>query len=160
MSKKHENSSLASGSAAMNTKRILLGGLIAGIIIFIWEGLLWGVLLVEARAAAEAGLGLERVSWGIYVIFLSAILVGLTLAWLYAAIRPRFGSGRATSLKAGVTIWIATFVTFYAWNTPSGRGFIFLAPDLTIFTLVWSLAGVLLAALVARWIYKEEKVTS
>lgn len=136
MSKSYDKSSLPTGTATMNTKRIILGGFIAGIIIFIWEGLLWGVLLADARAVAESGLGLERVSWGVYVVFASAILVGLTLAWLYAAIRPRFGSGRATSLKAGFVIWIATFVIFYSWNTPSGRGFIFLAPHLTIFTLV------------------------
>ena len=67
----------------MNTKRILLGGLPAGLIVFVSEAVLWGFVLADVRLIAHADLGLpEPPDWGIPLLFASTILMGLLLAWL------------------------------------------------------------------------------
>jgi hypothetical protein len=33
-------------------------------------------------------------------------LVGIFLVWVYAAIRPRFGAGPGTAIKAGLLVWV------------------------------------------------------
>jgi hydroxyacylglutathione hydrolase len=45
----------------------------------------------------------------------TTIPLGLLLAWLYAAIRPRFGPGPATALRAGGFLWVATWLVYYVW---------------------------------------------
>ena len=140
----------------MNTKRIVMGGLVAAFVIAAAETVLFEGVLADAMSAAQAQKGLVEASWGVTSYLVTTIVLGLMLAWLYAAIRPRFGARPSTALKAGVFLWLATWVIYYAWLAPSGRGLLFLRPSLTALALAWELAGVLLAALVVGWIYREE----
>ena len=141
----------------MNAKRILIGGLLATIIIAIAETLLWEGVLADAMSAARAEKRLTEASWGGSSYLGTTIVLGLMLAWLYAAIRPRFGPGPLTALKAGGFLWVATWLVYYVWLAPSGRGLLFLKPSMTALALAWELAGVLLAALAVGWIYREGK---
>jgi len=140
----------------MNTKRILVGGLVAAVVIGVTETLLWGVVLADAMSAAQAENGLTEATWGGSLFLVTTIVLGLMLAWLYAVMRARFGPGPVTALKAGAFLWVATWVIYYVWLAPSGRGLLFLQPSLTTLALAWELAGVVLAALAAGWIYREE----
>ena len=139
----------------MNTKRILMGGLLATIIIALAETLLWGGLLADAMSAAQTEKGLVEASWGGISYLITTIALGLMLAWLYAAIRPRFGPGPLTALKAGSFLWVATWLIYYVWLAPSGRGLLFLKPSIIALALAWEFVGVLLAALAVGWIYRE-----
>jgi hypothetical protein len=60
-----------------------------------------------------------------------------------------------TALKAGGFLWVASWLIYYLWLAPSGRGLLFLRPSLTALALSWELAGVLIAALAVRWVYRE-----
>jgi hypothetical protein len=147
----------------MNTKRILVGGLLAATIIVVAEMLLYSGVLADAMAAAQAQKGVKpEASWGGTLYLVTTIPLGLLLAWLYAAIRPRFGPGPATALRAGGFLWVATWLVYYVWLTPSGpgcdNGLLFLEPGLTALVLTWELAGVLLAALATGWVYREREV--
>lgn len=141
----------------MNTKRILVGGFVAALIITAAETLLFGLVLADPMSAARAEKGVAEASWATISNIATTVVLGLILAWLHAAIRPRFGPGPATALRAGVVLWIATWLIYYVWLAPSGRGLLFLEPGLTALVLVWELAGVLLAALAAGWVYRERE---
>ena len=150
-----QNDRRYSETRIVNTKRILLGGLLAAVIIAVAQMLLYGGLLADAMAAAQAEKGVREASWGNTLYLVTTILPGLLLAWTYAAIRPRFGAGPMTALRAGGLIWLATWLMYYIWLAPSGRGLLFLKPGHTALALLWDLAGVLLAALAAGWVYRE-----
>ena len=133
-----------------------MGGLLAAFIIAVAETILFEGILADAMSAARAQKGLVEASWGGTSYLVTTIVLGLMLAWLYAAIRPRFGPGPSTALKAGLFLWVATWLIYYVWLAPSGRGLLFLEPGTTALALAWELAGVLIAALAVGWIYREE----
>ncbi len=136
----------------MNGKRIILGGLLAGLIINISETILNIPVLGAQMEAAMRKLNLQPVgSAAISVFVVGAFVLGMLLVWLYAAIRPRFGPGPKTALIAGVIFWVLAYV----WPAV-GNGTMGILPGklLTVATL-WGLVEVILAALVGGAVYKE-----
>ena len=103
----------------MNYSRILLGGLVAGIIMNVADAVTNGTILA-ARWAAEASAlkpdlmtamaASSTVGW-ITVDFLTAIL----MVWVYAAIRPRFGAGPRTALVAAIVMWLGTHLWYESY---------------------------------------------
>ncbi|HXO43573.1 MAG TPA: hypothetical protein VN999_19145, partial [Thermoanaerobaculia bacterium] len=93
---------------------------------------------------AEVG-GQSAVGW-----IVMDFLAGLVTAWLYAAIRPRYGAGAATGLCAGVTVWFLIHLALGAlvWNG--------LYP---LSLIAFSAAGALVAMLAGGWtagkLYRE-----
>ena len=83
----------------INWGKVVLGGLVAGIIIDVVEGILEGVILgPEWRQAMQAlGHPLRETGTNVALHVLLGFAYGLTALWLYAAIRPRFGAGPKTS---------------------------------------------------------------
>ena len=89
----------------INWNRVILGGLVAGVIINIFEFALHGFVLAKDMDAAVRALGRE-VGGGALLMFLAwGFLVGIFAVWLYAAIRPRYGAGAKTALCAGAAVW-------------------------------------------------------
>src|SRR6266545_7690899 len=96
---------------AINTKKVLVGGLAAGVVLNIIDWLIHGVILADKmKAEADAfkpGLSESMMagsSIAVYVI--SDLVIGLMLVWTYAAIRPRFGPGPKTAFTAAFLFWI------------------------------------------------------
>jgi hypothetical protein len=82
---------------------VVLGGLVAGLLIDVAEGIMEGAILgAEWRQAMQA---LGHLLWetGVNITpnILREFIYGLMAVWLYAAIRPRFGAGPKTALYAG-----------------------------------------------------------
>ena len=72
--------------------------------------------------------------------------------WTYAAIRPRYGQGPATAMKAGLAVWMA----FYLLGN-GGMWLMGIVPTSLLFiVLAYSLAMMLAAAHVGGMVYKEE----
>jgi hypothetical protein len=141
----------------INWSRIILGALLAGIVINVVEFILNGVVLAKDWATAMAALGIQPVT-GIHLAFffvwgfiLWGFLIGILAAWLYAAIRPRYGAGPKIALYAGSFVWtvgyLLTSVTPFFVNLYPRR---ILAIDLSV-----GMVEVLLATLVAAWFYRE-----
>jgi hypothetical protein len=93
----------------MNTGRILLGGIVAGIVMNGLDFVVNTYLVAEEGRDMVQRLGLDQTvvdasapTW-IVVDF----ALGLLLVFTYAAIRPRFGAGPKTAVVASVTIWAA-----------------------------------------------------
>jgi hypothetical protein len=139
----------------INMSRVLLGGLVAGIVIDVFEGVLNGAVLASQWAQYMAGLGkpaafaVSQLVW----FNLIGLLYGILTVRLYAAIRPRFGPGPRTALRAGIAIWLIGYLLPNMTYVVSG-----LAPqNLTMIALAVGIVEVLLAALAGAALYKEDE---
>ena len=92
----------------INWTRVILGGLLAGLIINICEFLVNGLLLGSEWASAMTALNKSaQTEIGATVAFwLWGFLIGLYALWLYVTIRPRFGPGPKTAVIAGIAVWV------------------------------------------------------
>lgn len=96
----------------MNAKRIVLGGLAAGLVMnaldFVNNGLLFGA----AWEVAYRHLGLSATNPGIPAFWIAFdFVLGILLGFLYAAMRPRFGAGPRTGALAGGFAWLLIHLT-------------------------------------------------
>jgi hypothetical protein len=105
---------------AINTSKVVVGGLAAGVVANIVGFIGFGFLLAErfeADAVAVApelrGRGMTGGAIAINVIL--TFVIGILLVWLYAAMRPRFGPGMKTALYAALVVWICGFVFHIDW---------------------------------------------
>jgi hypothetical protein len=136
----------------INLGRVVLGGLVAGLVInfseFILNGLILARQLEDAmRALNKPIVGHEAIAY--FVI--GGFLLGILMIWLYAAIRPRFGAGPRTAICAGLTVW--AFAYFY-----SAIGFIAMGLfplNVMLIGLVWGLVELPIAALAGASLYQE-----
>ncbi len=90
----------------INWGRVVLGGLLAGVVLNVFDWLCYGVWLKGDYGAAMQALGKPAsmdnlIPWFVFLDFVS----GIGLLWVYAAIRPRFGPGVGTAVIAGVAVW-------------------------------------------------------
>ena len=141
-----------------NRVRVILGGLLAGLVINMVEFITNGVVLREAWGRAMQALGKPaELSTGAIVIFnVWGFLVGIAVVWLYAAIRPRYGAGPKTAIRAGLATWAVAVFLANLGNYPLG-----LFPTrLLVITSMVALVEIVVAALVGAWLYKEEEVVS
>ena len=104
----------------INLSRVILGGLVAGVVINILEFLTHEVLLKAQHAEAMKALGRTMPEGGqtMAVWMIYGLLWGLAAIWVYAAIRPRFGAGAGTAFKAALVAWFfgAFLVEISMWN--------------------------------------------
>jgi hypothetical protein len=136
----------------INTKSVVVGGLLAGLVINISETILNMPVLGADLEATLRSLSLPPVGGGAIGIFvLGGFGLGVLLVWLYAGMRPRFGAGPSTAIKAAVAVWLLAYV----W--PSlGLGLMgFMPARLLTIAVFWGLIEVILAALIGGWCYKE-----
>ena len=98
----------------MNIGRILLGGLIAGIVANAGDYVINMHLMAEEATAMVQRLNLSTAAVdGSLVTWIVVDLIwGLLLVFTYAGFRPRFGPGPRTAVIAGVTIWLAVCAVF------------------------------------------------
>ena len=104
----------------MNASRVILGGIVAGIVANILEYLLHEVILKAEHAEAMKALGKTMPEGGstIVVWLIYGFAWGIATIALYAGIRPRFGPGPMTAIRAAVLSWfLGSFLMGVAmWN--------------------------------------------
>ena len=136
----------------INVGRVLLGGLVAGIVISIGNFLLNRVWLRDAMNAEFARLHVsEPGSEFIAKAVVATLILGIAIVYLYAAIRPRFGAGVKTAVCAGLMAWF--FVFLYTGVTLSLA--LRMPMDLTVKRTVWGLIEYAVGAVAGAWLYKE-----
>jgi hypothetical protein len=97
----------------INWQRVLLGGIVAGIVVFVIDFVSFGFLFNSIVNSAFEALGRSFEDGGPMqlVLFIgTSLLTGIAAVWLYAAIRPRFGAGARTATVAGLTVWLLVYV--------------------------------------------------
>ena len=99
----------------INAGRVILGGVAAGAVIFVINGVVNGVILKGELLAWAQGMGdlihppAPSTSMGLWTLM--CLVYGVAGAWMYAAIRPRYGAGPRTALLAGLSLWIVSKLT-------------------------------------------------
>ena len=141
--------------AHTNRVRVILGGLFAGVVINAVEFVTNGVILRESWGHAMQALGKPAdLSAGAIAVFnLWGFLLGIAAVWIYAAIRPRYGAGPSTAVRAGLAAWALAVFLANLGNFPLG---LFPARLLVITTVV-ALVEIVLGTLAGAWLYKEKE---
>ena len=141
---------------AINGSKVVVGGLVAGIVMNVSGFLVQGMLLgkrMETEMIAVAptlqGRGMDGGSMAGRV--LTQFAVGVLLVWLYAAMRPRFGAGPKTAMLAAFAVWVCGFLFYLDWlylglMSPGLYAIVSIAMAITLAVAAW--AGAML--------YKEE----
>jgi hypothetical protein len=136
----------------INLGRVVLGGLLAGVVINLGETVLNLVVVAQEMEDSLQARNLPPVGGGAIAGFvILAFLLGIATVWLYAAIRPRFGAGVGTAVCAGAFVW---FFAYLYGGVALGLIGLFSAKLVTITTL-WGLAEIILAAIAGAWLYHE-----
>lgn len=137
----------------MNWEKVVIGGLVAGIIIDVVEGILEGVILGPQWRQAMQALGhpLQETGVNMTLHILLGFAYGVTALWLYAAIRPRFGSGPKTACYAGLGVWVlGSLLPSVNWGS---RGL--LPGHLFAVAVGVGLVEILVATEAGAWMYEE-----
>ena len=138
-----------------NRVRVILGGLLAGVVINVVEYITNGVILKNAWAQAMRTLGKPAAfSAGAILTFnVAGFLLGIGAVWIYAAIRPRYGAGPSTAVRAGLAAWfLASFLSSLT-TYPMG---LYPARLLVIATIV-AAVEIVLGTLAGAWLYQEKE---
>ena len=137
----------------INISRVLLGGLLAGLVINIGEFLFNAVLFAEEMDTASKDLGIEPPGDSAIMVFVAmAFVMGIVAVWLYAAIRPRFGPGPGTAVLAGLILWFLSPALTTVQSLVMGM----FPAKLLGLGLLWTLVEMPLAALAGAWLYTED----
>ena len=136
----------------INMGRVIVGGLLAGLVINISEFVLNTFVIEKDMTAAMQALNLPPIDTamvGCFVVL--GFLLGISTVWLYAAIRPRFGAGVRTAAVAGSMVWLLAYLYPSAF-----MGAMQLFPrNLLIIGIVWGLPEALIATVVGAKFYTE-----
>ena len=137
----------------INWSRVILGGLLAGIVVNVFEGVA-GTVLQEEYAAAMEALGKSMEMSASTMIFYLAwgFIYGIVAVGLYAAVRPRFGAGAKTAVGVGFVVWLIAYLMPSLGYAVSG---LFPTGLLLIGTVV-GLAESVIGTVLGAWVYKEE----
>lgn len=137
----------------INMGRVIVGAIGAGVVINVVEAIVNMFITAHSMEELLASMNIEPLggaAMGGFVVL--AFALGFLIVWTYAAIRPRYGPGRATAMRAGLAIWAAFYVLGVGANWLLGT-----APThLYLHNLLYSLPMMLAAGLVGGMLYREE----
>jgi len=136
----------------INFARVLLGGLVAGLILNIGEVLLHDMVLGTQMKAffAEHKFADPGTNFMIVAVGLTLVL-GIVIVLGYAAIRPRFGPGVKTAIIAGLFAWFGV----YCYSGTINGMMIGLPMKTMLIVCAWGLVQYILAAIAGAALYKE-----
>lgn len=138
----------------INWSRVILGGIVAGIVIDLFEGVLNGVLLQKQWTDVMVGLGKSGAMSVKQIVAFDVwgLAAGVAVVWLYAAMRERFGAGPRTAMLAGLTVWFLA-------DALAAAGPVFLhiyQVGLALEAVSFELVEMLVAGLAGAYLYKEQ----
>lgn len=143
---------------AINTSKVVTGGLAAGVVMaildFVLNVFLFGDRMKLEMNAFKTGLGdiMSEPSGSTMIGYIVMdLVIGMLLAYTYAAMRPRFGAGAKTSIIVALVFWVFALILMsgYLMMGAMSNG------------LWWSvsigyLVALVIASLVAGAMYSEE----
>lgn len=136
----------------INMGRVIVGGLLAGLVINLGEFVLNGYILEKDWESAMRSLGKEPIGMQAVAVFLAlGFLLGITAVWIYAAVRPRLGAGPKTAICIGLIVWVLTSLFTTLGQLPTG----IFPTRLLIIPLVWGLVELPLGTVAGAWLYRE-----
>ena len=137
----------------INFGRVLLGGILAGVVLNVGEYLLNEVVMGAEMREMMAKHNFVMPTGPSFMIMAVGVtlVMGIVMVWVYALVRPRLGPGPKAAIVAAVIMWFGV----YLYNA----GFfimIFGTPlKSMLIACVWGLVEYSLAAIAGAWVYKE-----
>jgi hypothetical protein len=141
--------------ARINVGRMLLGGIVAGVLMFVADGFIHEKLLHEHWMAAmkAAGRSVTAEEHGGDMAYFAAfeLLRGLAVAWVYAVFRSHYGPGPKTAVCAALGVWAMMFPIFFLQEIPLG----FYSTTLLGLWSTYEVIPSVIAGLAAGALYKD-----
>jgi hypothetical protein len=139
---------------AVNITRVLLGGLVAGLVFNVGEAILNSVILADTMTEMTARHNMREMDGAdIGLFILLSFVIAIIMIWLYAAVRPRLGAGPGTATRIAIALWFPAYcVPSISWSV-----FGFISPSMSAFICAWGLAEYILAALAGSVIYRDSQ---
>jgi hypothetical protein len=135
----------------INWGRVLLGGVVAGIVIDVIEYVLHTYVFAQQEAAVAKALGAQMMNGAIPVFLGLGIVTGIVTIWLYAAARPRYGAGAKTAVIIAFAVWILGYAVPNIGLVGGG-----LSPmRLTCIETIIGLVEIIVATVIGAALYKE-----
>jgi hypothetical protein len=143
---------------AINTSRVILGGLAAGVVMnvigFVVNGMLLGPKMSAEMEAVVPGISAKMMTpAGMGEEIVSQFVIGTLIVFLYAAMRPRFGAGPRTAVFAALVPWICGLFFYSGWLL-SGM----MTSTTYAVVSIAALINVIIGGMVGAWLYREEAV--
>ena len=136
----------------INLGRVLLGGLLAGLVLNVGEFLLNDLVLAKQMQDFFARTGITPPGTTFLVTAVSLTFVmGIVLVFVYALIRSRLGPGIKTAIVAGLVMWFALYLYTGVINGLALGA----ASNTILIVVVWGFFQYLLASIAGAWVYKE-----
>ncbi len=141
----------------VNLRRVLLGGVLGGLVVDLLGYAVNGRMLGAEWTAEMHALGHPTVStYEIMWVNILGILGGVIAVYLYAAMLPRFGAGTLTAVRAGLIVWVVgALIPNASFMYLSGL----FTQRLAVDTTAGALAGTLVGTIVGSALYSEAKAT-
>ena len=137
----------------INFGRVLLGGIVAGIVVDILSWVVDGVILKSQWAAANQSSFTTGQITGFCIL---GLIGGVITIWFYAACKPRLGTRYRTALNVALAIWIiADVLPNAAYLYISGH-----QHNLMVYTTLGNLVEVLAGTFIGAALYKESTVAA
>jgi hypothetical protein len=138
---------------SINTKSVLLSGLVAGVAIIVSAMAMVPVVGKEMnQVLADRGLPpLSNLAMAYFPMY--SLIIGIFLVWLYAVAKTHFGPGKKTALIVSFTVW---FLAYFLSNV-SKVVYGFMPIRLTVIGTAWGLVELVLAGLIGSHFYREKK---
>jgi hypothetical protein len=139
----------------MSWPRLILGGLLAGVVLNAGE-VVAVLLLRERYQEAMRALGRQEAAnqFSLMAALVITLGVGIFSVWLYAAIRPRYGPGPRTAVIAAVATWLIQGSSNLRYASQG-----LFPPNLVAMAAVIALVNYTLATLAGAWVYREPSAT-
>ncbi len=136
----------------INVGRVVLGGLVAGVVANALDFVINAYLMKEEGADMAQRLNLSEATLQSSVMAWVVVdfIWGLLLVFAYAAFRPRFGPGPKTAALSGFTLWFAVCIMFGGLMSMG----IFTLPGFIKYSAL-TLVSALSASLAGAAIYRE-----
>jgi MFS family permease len=134
----------------INWGRVILGGLVAGLVMNLGEFILNGVLLAKTVEESLGKISLPPPD-GTFIAKAVALtfVAGIVAVLIYAAMRPRLNSKAA--ITAGLVVWFLIFVYSGLLNNAMG----IFPMNITLIGVAWGLVETIIAVYAGAWFYKE-----
>ena len=139
----------------INFGRLIIGGLIASILLFLSDGFLHEQVFKQYWEYLYQGLGAKppKSSHALAMVyfFIFELGRGFGAIFIYALMRPFHGAGPKTAVLSAIAAWLAFSVTAPAEFIPLG----FYSRRLWVMVAGAQLVTSIVANVLAAWIYKE-----
>lgn len=147
--------------AKIHERRVLTGGLMAGALLLAGSltagRIVSNEVVLPIFGAGGSGVGQSWEAMRLFGYVTSHAALGLVTVWLYASIRPRFGTGPRTAIRAGLMTWFVAVALPINFQVVLGATRPYTETSTTMLTVL-AVSALLypLAVLLGASIYRED----